>query len=819
DVGEKINKKADTEKIVEEFQISSKVKDVQAFLTGPPQYNMLEGNYLDLVGELSATRCYLDGHTILIEGSDQKAVNETSKRFEQIERTYIKSSRKTRTFCIHYPVESEPYKLVFCPLSHYRYKRLIPVSQTDRYILLPVFYDRERREYKQPKNMIIPKQTSRMYTDSSCSLVSSPSTSAFNPFSPKVFESSSSLERELKNVHVSQNVSYLSTEILERAFQPPSATQNDLLSRKAFPISDNLDPTQRSLKTEQHAKESSQSLEPVVLGGKATTQRVLKILPQKSIGCSLQPHSQLMMAKEYNFKNIKYALDSSLDAVRGHKGEVKLFAKVTNRDDIVNDICRILPGVPEQKSFYEFHCLARNQRRANYKNMVLYMKNNITEVDKVVYSNKKVVEINWASLDRHLDFQIALSLKETIRADVKPFTTFVKTISVDPVAGTITLEEVEGFLKVNHILHKKEFLYSFDQYRIAITRVQKFTTSEAPMNYHQIRRQIIAELGDVSYEIEVFDLRHTSLFDLNEKLGIGKAAGWFSTDIMGANYEQLNNFVLFLITFIEKTQEKFNLVLYLVILLAFFGLIVFILLFGENPSFRYVIFIPIHIISLYTSYYVACTADPGIITRQNLKKHLDHYPYDGLIYTPKDCSTCKFQNKMDHHCAWINGCIYRGMIVEWGLDKAYMYDPTKKESVPVSFVKAFLYVLQHDRVIGAIGILGSVVSLVVFVFFIYQLYLAARGITTNEAFKWEMVEDAIDRGELYKDKKTYKRRYRPLNPPTSEKRLLNLDIILGHLHAFYILVKEREQRELAGAAPGGATYGPGGATYGTVPPS
>lgn len=32
----------------------------------------------------------------------------------------------------------------------------------------------------------------------------------------------------------------------------------------------------------------------------------------------------------------------------------------------------------------------------------------------------------------------------------------------------------------------------------------------------------------------------------------------------------------------------------------------------------------------------------------------------------------------------------------------------------------------------------------------HRIYLAGRGITTNEAFKWEMIEDAIDRGELFK---------------------------------------------------------------------
>lgn len=174
------------------------------------------------------------------------------------------------------------------------------------------------------------------------------------------------------------------------------------------------------------------------------------------------------------------------------------------------------------------------------------------------------------------------------------------------------------------------------------------------------------------------------------------------------------------------------------------------------------VIVPIQIIWIYASYYIVCTANPGIVTPNNLKQHLKYYRYDGLIYTPKDCSTCKFQKyvmiikvkererkkgwrweyrparskhcslckacvgKMDHHCAWINGCIgennqryffiflftlvefsaygaylcfqiYRGMIIEWGLDKAYMLD-SNGNKVPVSFHKAFLVSYCEDDV-------------------------------------------------------------------------------------------------------------------------
>ncbi|ORX57445.1 zf-DHHC-domain-containing protein [Hesseltinella vesiculosa] len=203
--------------------------------------------------------------------------------------------------------------------------------------------------------------------------------------------------------------------------------------------------------------------------------------------------------------------------------------------------------------------------------------------------------------------------------------------------------------------------------------------------------------------------------------------------------------------------------------------------------------IPVQIIWLYVCYYIACTADPGTITSKNIKEHLALFPYDGLIFEPKNCSTCDLVKparskhcsmchaciaKADHHCAWLNQCvgynnhrffllflfnltqfcaygaylcfqIYSGMIIEWGLDHAYFVDRVTGEHSPLTYRQSMVHIFQTDRIIGSIGILAIVVSMVVFIFAVYQVYLAGRGITTNEAFKWELIQDAIDRGELW----------------------------------------------------------------------
>lgn len=81
-------------------------------------------------------------------------------------------------------------------------------------------------------------------------------------------------------------------------------------------------------------------------------------------------------------------------------------------------------------AIYEFHCSARNSPSLPYKPIVLHMNQGIIDVRKVVLGEQTVAEMDWVSLDRRYDFQLALTAKHLSRCDVKPYTTFNKWVSV-----------------------------------------------------------------------------------------------------------------------------------------------------------------------------------------------------------------------------------------------------------------------------------------------------------------------------------------------------------------------------------------------------
>jgi hypothetical protein len=71
------------------FEISNKVDNVESLLTGPPQHNMQNAEYLSLISDATLTICTLIGRRIMIEGYNEESVNDALSRFERLQTTYV----------------------------------------------------------------------------------------------------------------------------------------------------------------------------------------------------------------------------------------------------------------------------------------------------------------------------------------------------------------------------------------------------------------------------------------------------------------------------------------------------------------------------------------------------------------------------------------------------------------------------------------------------------------------------------------------------------------------------------------------------------
>ncbi|KAK0602648.1 hypothetical protein LWI29_035654 [Acer saccharum] len=151
------------------------------------------------------------------------------------------------------------------------------------------------------------------------------------------------------------------------------------------------------------------------------------------------------------------------------------------------------------------------------------------------------------------------------------------------------------------------------------------------------------------------------------------------------------------------------------------------------------------VLFLLTSY-----TDPGTVNAENVSQYIAAYPYDNMIYTEKECSTCKILKparskhcsicdrcvaRFDHHCGWMNNCIG---------EKNTRYFMAFLLCVLQAFLSLFIWnccpwvdsCWTIERIKSCIYT-NSIVSLLVGGFFGYHANLCRTNTTTNETFKWQ----------------------------------------------------------------------------------
>ncbi|KAL0005777.1 hypothetical protein SO802_013338 [Lithocarpus litseifolius] len=174
-------------------------------------------------------------------------------------------------------------------------------------------------------------------------------------------------------------------------------------------------------------------------------------------------------------------------------------------------------------------------------------------------------------------------------------------------------------------------------------------------------------------------------------------------------------------------------------------------------------------------------SDPGTVKAENVSQYISAYPYDNVIYSEKECSTCKIPKparskhcsicdrcvaRFDHHCGWMNNCIGErntgyfmafllwhfllciygavtiGLILAGRLKELrVVYILTVYYGVENSFLSLAPHVVQwllasyNTQILLMVFL--AIVSLLLAGFFSYHAKLCLTNTTTNETFKWQ----------------------------------------------------------------------------------
>ncbi|ESW19089.1 hypothetical protein PHAVU_006G096000 [Phaseolus vulgaris] len=173
--------------------------------------------------------------------------------------------------------------------------------------------------------------------------------------------------------------------------------------------------------------------------------------------------------------------------------------------------------------------------------------------------------------------------------------------------------------------------------------------------------------------------------------------------------------------------------------------------------------------------------DPGTVNTENVSQYISAYPYDNIIYSEKECSTCKIPKparskhcsicdrcvaRFDHHCGWMNNCIgekntryfmafllWHFLICLYGTVAIGLVLAGRLRELRVVDILTVYYGIENsfldlapNVVQWLLGSYNTQILLMVFLaivgmllagFFGYHAKLCITNTTTNETFKWQ----------------------------------------------------------------------------------
>ncbi|KAK9691834.1 hypothetical protein RND81_09G223000 [Saponaria officinalis] len=174
-------------------------------------------------------------------------------------------------------------------------------------------------------------------------------------------------------------------------------------------------------------------------------------------------------------------------------------------------------------------------------------------------------------------------------------------------------------------------------------------------------------------------------------------------------------------------------------------------------------------------------SDPGMVKAENVSQYISAYPYDNVIYSERECSTCKIPKparskhcsvcdrcvaRFDHHCGWMNNCIgerntryflafllWHFCLCLYGSVALSLILASRLKELKIIHILTVYYGVEnsfrglaphiaqwllssYNTQILLMVFLG-VVCLLMAAFFGYHAKLCYTNTTTNETYKWQ----------------------------------------------------------------------------------